>query len=412
MGNNLRRVVVVGTGVVCPIGNDVDSFWHALVHGKNGIDFIKKFDATDFKVKVSAEVKGLDAKALLSDGELRRYDLYSVFASVAAHQAVTESGIVGHIDPTRFGVYVGSGVGGLDTLLNNHSTFLERGPSRVSPFLIPMMIANIASGLIAIKYDARGANLPIVSACSTATHSIGEAYRAIMYGMADGIVCGGSEAPICGLSVAGFTNCMALSQNPDPKTACRPFDRDRDGFVIGEGAGILVLEEYEHAKARGAKILCEVVGYANTCDAHHVTAPMPDAFSGTNAISQVIKQAGIRDANNVYINAHGTSTSLNDKTETKAIKAVFGDQSKNLSISSTKSMHGHMLGATGGVEAVASILSLREGIIPPTINLINHDPECDLDYTPNNAKSKSVEYAISNSLGFGGHNAVIGFKRI
>ncbi|MCL1944611.1 MAG: beta-ketoacyl-ACP synthase II [Firmicutes bacterium] len=407
-----KRVVVTGMGVVSPIGNSVDSFWDSLIKGKSGIGRLTRFDTSNYKVKIGAEVKEFCADGILDASSLRRNDLYASYAVVAAHQAVLQSGILGNISPDKFGVYVGSGIGGINTLINNQNTLIEKGPNRVSPYLVPMMIANIASGLIAIKYNAKGINLAHVSACATATHSIGEAYRAIQGGYADAVLAGGSEAPICGLSIAGFTNCMALSLNPDPNTACRPFDKDRDGFVIGEGAGILLLESYDHAKARNATILCEMVAYSNTCDAHHITSPDPDAFSGTNAIRQVIKQASIQSSSQVYVNAHGTSTPLNDKIESIAIKQSFGEQAFKLSISSTKSMHGHMLGATGGAEAIACIMSLQHDILPPTINYNVKDPECDLDYIPNHARKQIVDFAISNSLGFGGHNAVIGFKKV
>jgi 3-oxoacyl-[acyl-carrier-protein] synthase II len=399
-------------GVVSPIGNSVDLFWDSLINGKSGIAKLSKFDTTDYKVKIGAEVKSFDAKDILQPAELRRNDLYASYALVAAHQAVSQSGIVGNVDVNRLGVYVGSGIGGINTLIANHDLLLQKGPSRVSPYFIPMMIPNIASGLIAIKYGAKGVNLPIVSACATSTHSIGEAYRAIKYDYADAIITGGSEAPLCGLALAGFINCMALSANPDPNTACRPFDKDRDGFVIGEGAGMLILEEYQHAKARGAKILGEIVAYGNTCDAYHITAPSPDAFSGSQAITQVKTQAGIDKTHKVYINAHGTSTTLNDKTETAAIKTAFGSQAMDIAISSTKSMHGHMLGATGAAEAIACVMSLQHGILPPTINYGTPDQDCDLDCIPNNSRVQSVDYAISNSLGFGGHNAVIAFKKV
>lgn len=404
--------MVTGMGVVSPIGNSVDLFWDSLINGKSGIAKLSKFDTTDYKVKIGAEVKSFDAKDILQPAELRRNDLYASYALVAAHQAVSQSGIVGNVDVNRLGVYVGSGIGGINTLIANHDLLLQKGPSRVSPYFIPMMIPNIASGLIAIKYGAKGVNLPIVSACATSTHSIGEAYRAIKYDYADAIITGGSEAPLCGLALAGFINCMALSANPDPNTACRPFDKDRDGFVIGEGAGMLILEEYQHAKARGAKILGEIVAYGNTCDAYHITAPSPDAFSGSQAITQVKTQAGIDKTHKVYINAHGTSTTLNDKTETAAIKTAFGSQAMDIAISSTKSMHGHMLGATGAAEAIACVMSLQHGILPPTINYGTPDQDCDLDCIPNNSRVQSVDYAISNSLGFGGHNAVIAFKKV
>lgn len=409
----MKKVAITGMGVVSPVGNSVQEFWSSLTNAQSGIGEIARFDTKDIKVKVAAEVKNFDATDILTPNDLRRNDLYASYACVAAHQAVVQSGIVGHVAPDRFGVYIGSGIGGINTLINNQNMLRDRGPSRVSPYLVPMMIPNIAAGMVAIKYNAQGVNVPIVSACASATHSIGEAFNAIRFGLADAIIAGGAEAPICELSVAGFANMKALSTNPDPKTACRPFDNDRDGFVMGEGAGILVLEEYEHARARGAKILGTIVGYSNNCDAYHVTSPRPDASAGARAIKQAIDMAGIKDSSSVYVNAHGTSTEFNDSSETAAIKLAFGEeQAKKLNISSTKSMHGHMLGAVGGVESIACVQALQDDILPPTINYTTVDPKCDLDYIPNQPRKKSVNFAVSNSLGFGGHNAVVVFGKV
>ncbi|MDR3021902.1 MAG: beta-ketoacyl-ACP synthase II [Clostridiales bacterium] len=410
--NTSRRVVVTGMGVVSPIGKSIQSFWDSLINGISGIGELKRFDTTDYKVKIAAEVKDFDPSDIIDIAEQRRNDLYSQFAIVAAHQAVMDSKIALNVDPHRFGVYMGSGIGGIKTLIDQHSVLLQSGPRRVSPYLVPMMIANIASGTIAIRHNAKGPNFAIVTACATSTHSIGEAFRTIKHGYADAMIAGGAEAPINELSVAGFTNCMALSTNSDFKTACRPFDKLRNGFIIGEGGAALVLEEYNHAKSRGAKILVEVVGYANTCDAFHITAPEPNAVCISNAITQVIKQSDIERKHKIYLNAHGTSTPLNDKIETFAIKSAFGQSASDLFVSSTKSMHGHMLGATGAVEAIACVKALTDGTLPPTINYNHVDPECDLNYIPNKSIVQKVDFAMSNSLGFGGHNAVIAFKKL
>lgn len=414
----MNRVVVTGMGVISPVGNDIPTFWDSLVSGKNGISLITRYDTENHKVKVAAEVKDFEPTLYMEKSALRKTDLFTQYAVGAATQAVEDSGIIGQVNEERFGVYIGSGVGGLITTVEQIGRYNEGGEKKVSPFLIPMMIGNIAAGTVAIKYHAQGPCLPVVSACATSTHAIGEAYRAIKHGYADAILAGGSEAAIVSVGIAGFTNCKALSTAPDPETACMPFDKRRHGFVMGEGAGVLVLEEYEHAKARGAKIYGEVSGYGNTCDAYHITAPHPDGAGSSRAIAEALEGAleltGLSlDSAQVYINAHGTSTPLNDKTETMAIKKALGEEhARKAIISSTKSMTGHMLGATGAVEAIASLLAMESGIIPPTINYKEPDPECDLDYTPNVARKAVIDLALSPSLGFGGHNGCLAFTKV
>lgn len=408
----MRRVVVTGLGAVTPVGNDVQTSWSSIKAGKSGIDYIKKFDTSDLKVTVAAEVKDFDPTKYIEKRDLRKTDEFTIYAVAAAAQAVEDSGIEGKIDPDRFGVYIGSGIGGMQSFYANSIAMDHSGPRKVSPYFVPMMIANMASGTVAIRFKAQGPCLPIVTACATGTHSIGEAFHAIKYGSADAIIAGGAEAAVTPLSIAGFSSCKALSTKNDPKTVCTPFDQRRDGFVMGEGAGILILEEYEHAKARGAKIYAEICGYGNSCDAYHITAPQPDAEGPSRAIKIAMSEAEIKENDKVYINAHGTSTPANDKTETLAIKKAFGeDRAKELLISSTKSMTGHMLGAAGGVEAVFSVLALNEGVLPPTINYEQPDPECDLNYIPNKAVEQQVDFTMSTSLGFGGHNACIVFKK-
>ncbi len=411
----MRRVVVTGLGVVSPVGSKIDTFWSNLVNGKNGIDYITYFDTTNYKVKIAAEVKGFNASDYFERSEARKMDLFSQYAVAAADQAVRDSGLeADKVDGTRFGVYVGSGIGGIKTFYEETLKLVQNGPRRVSPFFVPMMISNMASGLIAIRYGAKGPCLPVVTACATGTHAIGEAYRNILHGYSDIIIAGGSEAAITELAIAGFINCMALSTTNDPNYSSIPFDLNRNGFVMGEGAGMLILEEYEHAVKRGAKIYAEVKGYANTCDAYHITAPDPETEMPALAIKSAAEQCGIgkNDLSKVYVNAHGTGTPLNDKCETMAFKKAFGEGAYELSISSTKSMTGHMLGAAGAVEAIVSVLALRDGVIPPTINLKAKDPDCDLDYTPNQSVRKGLKYALSTSLGFGGHNACIAFERM
>lgn len=408
----MNRVVVTGLGAITPVGNDVESFWQSLVDGKCGIDFITRFDTEDYKVKVAAEVKDFDPLQYIPKSEVRKTDLFCQYALAAAEQAVQDSGIVGTIEPERLGVYVGSGIGGMETFVAQTEKLLTSGPKRISPHFIPMMISNMAAGDIAIKYNAQGPSLPVVTACATSTNAIGEAYRAIKHGYAQAIIAGGTEATINPLAVAGFTNCMALSTRNDPKSASIPFDKRRDGFVMGEGSAIVVLEEYEHAVQRGAKIYAEVVGYGNTCDAYHVTAPHPEGKGAADAMRMALQEAGALEDGALYINAHGTSTPLNDKGETIAIKKVLGQRAYDVLVSSTKSMTGHMLGAAGAVEAVVSVLALKNGTVPPTIGYEEADPECDLNYVPNQAVKADIQYAMSNSLGFGGHNACLVFEKI
>lgn len=408
----MRRVVITGMGVVSPIGNDIETFKKNLFKGFSGIGSITHFDTADYKVKIAAEVKNFYPLSFLDRSEIRRTDLFTQYAVLAAMQAVKESGITDSVKPQDLGVYFSSGVGGMLTFEQETKKLNTDGPGRISPYFIAMMIENIAAGTLAIKFNAQGPSLSIVTACASSTNTIGEAFRAIKHGYARSIIAGGSEAAITPLSIAGFTNCMALSKRNDISNASIPFDKRRDGFIMGEGAGCVILEEYEHAKNRGAKILGEITGYGNTCDAHHVTAPRDDAECASAAIVQAMKEAGISSAEGVYINAHGTSTPLNDKSETLAIKKAFGDGAKNLLISSSKSMTGHCLGAAGAIEAIASILALNEGMAPPTINYLEPDPDCDLNYVPNSAVKADLKYALSNSFGFGGHNASIAFKKV
>ncbi|MDY4977046.1 MAG: beta-ketoacyl-ACP synthase II [Clostridia bacterium] len=409
----MKKVVITGLGAVTPIGNDVPSFWDSLTKGVNGIDTISRFDPSEYKATLAAEVKEFDPSLYLAKGEIRKTDLFVQYAIAAASQAVADSKLAEQVDPRRFGVYFGSGVGGFNTLTAEHESLLEKGPRRVSPQFIPKMISNIAAGNIAIRFHAQGPCLSIATACATGTTCIGEAFRAVRDGYADVIIAGGSEASINPLAVAGFVNCMALTTSSDKNAASIPFDKRRNGFVMGEGAGALILEEYEHAKARGAKIYCEIAGYGSTCDAYHVTAPDPDAEGGARAILQAVEQAGGAAGQKIYINAHGTSTPLNDKTETLAIKKALGEQAARAAkISSTKSMTGHMLGAAGAVEAIASILALEHQLVPPTINYVEPDEECDLDITPNTACRTELTMALSTSLGFGGHNACVAFQKL
>lgn len=408
----MRRVVITGIGAVTPIGNSVEAMWKAMLEGRHGIGEISYFDTAQYKVKLAAEVKDFDGQAVLGGSEFKRYDRFIQFALAAADEAVADSGILGTVDEDRLGVYIGSGVGGIQTTFQETEKLLQKGPRWVSPFLVPMMIGNMASGLAAIRFHAKGINLPVVTACATGTHSIGEACRAIRHGYADAVIAGGSEAAINPISVAGFTSCMALTQATDPDRASIPFDLERSGFVMGEGAGILILEEYERAKARGARIYGEIAGYANTCDAHHMTAPDPEASGGSRAMAQALAERVGDRFDKMYINAHGTSTPLNDKCETLAIKAALGERAyRDVVISSTKSMTGHMLGAAGAVEAIASLLALN-GLIPPTLGYRQADPDCDLDYVPNTARKTAVDVSLSLSLGFGGHNACLVFVRV
>lgn len=411
-----RRVVVTGLGAVTPVGNTAPEAWQNMLDGVNGIDKITAFDTEDFKVHLAAELKDFDPLQYIAKSEVKRTDLVTIYALAAATQAMEDSGLADfNYDPERLGVYIGSGIGGMHTFYDNSVKCENKGPKRVSPFMIPMMISNVPAGTVAIKYNAQGPCLPVVTACATSTHAVGEAMHAIKHGYADMIIAGGAEATITKLAVAGFTACMALTENPDPKTACRPFDKNRDGFVLGEGAGSLILEEYEHAKARGAKIYAEVLGYGNTCDAYHVTAPEPSGRGASNAIKLAMAEAGLTgfDGMKTYLNAHGTSTPLNDKGETAAIKTAMGEAAaRNIAISSTKSMTGHLLGAAGAIEAMVCAMAIKDSKVPPTINYAEPDPECDLDYTTEGCRDKEVDYAFSTSLGFGGHNGCLIFGKV
>ena len=408
-----KRVVVTGLGAVTPLGNDVKTTWNNMKAGVLGIDTVTKFDATGYKCTFAGEVRGFDPTLYMPKGEVRKTDLYCQYAVAAATQAYEDSGLAeGSVAPDRFGVYIGSGIGGIGTLVTEHTKLIEKGPGRISPFFVPMMISNIASGTVAIKYHAQGPNIGIVTACATSTNSIGEAYRAIKHGYADVMLAGGSEAAITPLCFAGFISCQALSQATDKTRASIPFDKERAGFTMGEGGAVVMLEEYEHAKARGAKIYAEVVGYGCTNDAYHMTAPDPEATASARAVELAAKEGGIVAGLDVYVNAHGTGTPLNDKTETRMLKKVFGDGTYKLHVSSTKSMTGHMLGAAGGVEAIASVLALHEGVVPPTINYRVKDEDCDLDITPNEAVSAPLAAALSTSLGFGGHNGCLAFRKV
>lgn len=410
-----RRVVITGIGGVTPLGNDWASTWEGLKAGQSGIAAIQAMDTSEFACKIGGEVRGYDPLPFFKNPkEARRVDRYAALAMGAAKMAVADSGMeVDKLDPTRVGVMVGSGIGGLATLEKNHTACLNRGPSKVSPFTIPMMISNIASGLISMEYGFGGPNMSIVTACATANNSVGEAWRMIKFGDADMFVAGGSEASFTPMGLSGFGNMRALStRNDEPTRASRPFDTGRDGFVMGEGSGVVIIEELEHAKARGATIYAELAGYGVSADAYHLSAPSPDGTGPARAMAMALKHAGLNPEDIAYLNAHGTSTPLGDIAETKAMKIAFGDYSKNgLMVSSTKSMTGHLLGAAGAVELAACVMAVKEGIIPPTINLEDQDPECDLDYVPNESREAEVTAAMSNGFGFGGHNATLVVKR-
>ena len=413
--SEIRRVVITGLGVISPVGNDVNTFWANLKAGVCGIDRLTDYQEYKLPISVAARVKDFDPlKYSLSVAERRRNDLYSQFALAAADEAMRSSGLKSreNIQAERFGVYLGSGIGGMNTFVNQTKVLFDEGADRISPLFIPMMISNIAGGNIAIRYKAQGPCLTHVSACATGTNSVGEAYLAIKYGRADAILAGGSEAALHPLAIGGFANCKALTTETDPALACLPFAARRGGFVMGEGAALMMLEEYEHAKNRGAEIIAEVCGYGCTCDAHHYTAPRPDGVTAAKAIKDSLDEAGYRPGENLYVNAHGTGTHLNDLAETTALKLALGQDAYNASISSTKSMTGHMFGATGAAELIASALALKEGIVPPTIGLEQPDPECDLDYTPLRARKRSLDIAVSNSLGFGGHNVCVALRRV
>ncbi|MFJ7970496.1 beta-ketoacyl-ACP synthase II [Psychrobacillus sp. NPDC096389] len=408
-----RRVVVTGIGAVTPLGNDIETTWSSIKEGKSGVGMLTRLDASQFAAKVAAEVKDFDIEKYIERKEARKMDRFTHYALAASIMAVEDANLtITEEVGLRTGVWIGSGIGGMETYENQFRTFLEKGARRVSPFFVPMMIPDMAAGQVSIHFGAKAINSCSVTACASGTNSIGDAFKVIERGDADVMITGGAESPITHMSVAGFCSSTALSLNTDPHTASRPFDANRDGFVIGEGAGIIILEEYEHAVARGAKIYAEIIGYGSTGDAHHITAPAPGGEGAARAMQQALEDADVQPEQVGYINAHGTSTPYNDQFETMAVKSVFAEHAYNLAMSSTKSMTGHLLGAAGGVEAIFTVLALKEGILPPTINLETPDPECDLDYVPNVARSANLEYAMSNSLGFGGHNASILFKKI
>ena len=407
-----RRVVITGLGAVTPLGNNVKDTWEAMKAGKNGISPITLFDTAAYKAKLAAEVKGFDPKDYLEINETLRTDRYTQFAIAAAQQAVDDSGIESNVEPERFAVEIGTGIGGIRTFEIEHTKLLEKGPRRVSSLFVPMMISNMAAGMIAIRHGCKGSAMPAVTACASGSNAIGEAMRMIRHGYADAVITGGTEAAVSQSAVAGFVNMQALSVSEDPNAASLPFDSRRAGFVIGEGAVALILEEYEHAKSRGAKIYAEVCGYGSTCYAYHITAPAPDGSGGTRAMLDAMREAGYKESDRVYVNAHGTGTPMNDKVETMVIKNALGDKAKDALVSSTKSMTGHMLGAAGAIEALACVFALNEGIIPPTINLNEQDAECDLNCVPNTALKADIDLALSNSLGFGGHNACLAFRKV
>lgn len=407
-----RRVVITGFGALTPLGEGLVPFWDGLLKGRSGVGPITQFDASDYTTRIAAEVKGFDPTSYMDRKESRRMDRFAQFAVAATRLALEDASLIDGFDGDRTGVLVGSGIGGIHTFETQCQTLLEKGPSRVSPFFVPMMIPDMASGQVSIIFGARGPNACTVTACASGAHSIGDAFRIIQQGLADTMITGGSEAAVSPLSMAGFCSARTLStRNDDPERASRPFDNERDGFVLGEGAGILIIEELEHAKARNAHIYAEIIGYGATGDAYHITTPEPEGSGATRAMEAALKDAGMSPEQVEYINAHGTSTEYNDKLETLAIKRVFGDHAYNVAISSTKSMTGHLLGAAGGIESIATCMALQEGVMPPTINYDDPDPECDLDYIPNEPRQKDISVAISNSFGFGGHNAVLVFRR-
>lgn len=409
-----RRVVITGLGVVSPLGSDLNVFWQRLISGATGIRRITKFDASAMATQIAGEVVDFEIDKFIPKKEQRRMDPFCHYAVAAARMAVNDSGIqFASEDPYRAGCMIGSGVGGLITMEDQHTVLLNRGPDRNSPFMIPMMIVNMASGLVAIEHGLKGANFCVVSACASGTHSIGEAARQIQYGSADVMIAGGAEAVVCPLGISGFSAMRAMStRNDDPTHASRPFDKDRDGFVMGEGSGIVVMEEYEHAKKRGAKIYAEVSGYGATCDANHITAPSPGGEGGARAMMQAMAEAKLTPDMIDYINAHGTSTPVGDKSETDAVKVAFGESAKKVMVSSTKSVTGHLLGAAGGLETIICALAIQKGIVPPTMNYTTPDPELDLDYVPNQAREFKIRACLNNSLGFGGHNASLLLKQV
>jgi len=408
-----RRVVVTGLGALTPLGNTVEEFWSSLVHGRSGIGPITRFDATDFPTRIAGEIRNFDPLNFVDKKEARRLDPYLQYAVAAATLAVQDASLdTGKLDAARFGVLIGSGIGGITTLLDNHKTLLERGPDRVSPFFIPMLIINMASGLVSMRFGAKGPNSSVVTACATGNHAIGDAFKIIQRGDADVMIAGGAEAIILPLTIAGFCAVKAMTtRNDEPEKASRPFDAGRDGFVCSEGAGIVVLESREHALARDARIYAEIRGYGMSGDAHHMTAPDPEGDGAARSMAAALRDAAVPPGEVGYINAHGTSTPYNDKFETMAIKRVFGEHARRLAVSSTKSMTGHLLGAAGGIEAIATALALHHGVLPPTINYEQPDPDCDLDYVPNHARKQDVEIAASNAFGFGGTNATLIFAK-
>ncbi|SDM45364.1 3-oxoacyl-[acyl-carrier-protein] synthase II [Psychrobacillus sp. OK028] len=407
-----RRVVVTGIGAVTPLGNDIETTWSGIKEGKSGVGMLTRLDASQFAAKVAAEVKDFDIEKYIERKEARKMDRFTHYALAASIMAVEDANLtITEEVGLRTGVWIGSGIGGMETYEAQFRTFLEKGARRVSPFFVPMMIPDMAAGQVSIHFGAKAINSCSVTACASGTNSIGDAFKVIERGDADVMITGGAESPITNMSVAGFVSNTALTLNTEPEKASRPFDANRDGFVIGEGAGIIILEEYEHAVARGAKIYAEIIGYGSTGDAHHITAPAPGGEGAARAMNQAIEDASISPDQVDYINAHGTSTPYNDHFETMAVKTVFGEHAYKLAMSSTKSMTGHLLGAAGGVEAIFTVLALKEGILPPTMNLETPDPQCDLDYVPNAARKADIEFAMSNSLGFGGHNASILFKK-
>jgi len=414
MVEGLQRVVVTGLGAVTPIGNTVADYWTGLTSGKNGVAPITLFDASAHACRFAAEVKDFDPSGYLEAKEAKRWDRFCKFGVVAAKQALADAGLeINESNAERIGISIGSGVGGLLTMETQAHVLADKGPGRVSPFTVPMMIPNMATGLAAIALGAKGPSSAVATACAAGSNAIGDAFRILQLGKADAMICGGAESAITPLGVAGFASAKALSfRNDDPATASRPFDRERDGFVIGEGAGILVLETLAHAQARGATVLAELVGYGTTCDAHHITAPTPGGVGGAAAIKLALADAGLAPENVGYVNAHGTSTPANDSNETAAIKSALGARALQIPVSSTKSMTGHLLGGSGGIEAVASVLAIRHGVVPPTINYANPDPDCDLDVVPNTAREATLDAVLSNSFGFGGHNVCLAFRRM
>lgn len=409
-----NRVVVTGVGVISPIGNNKEVFWDNLINGVSGIDTITRFDVTPYPTKIAAEVKDFDPAQYIDKKEARRMDRVTQFAVAAAKMAVENAGFdVDDLNKEKMGVILGCGIGGIQTFEDQSRVLINKGPGRISPFFVPMMIANMPSGQVSIALGAKGPNTTVVTACASGTNAVGDAFKAIQRGDADIMVTGGTEAPITPLAVGGFCAMKAMStRNEEPKRASRPFDTERDGFVMGEGAGILILESLEHAQKRGARIYAEVVGYGATADAHHITAPAPEGEGAARAMAMAIADAGLEPKDVNYINAHGTSTDLNDKNETQAIRSVLGESADSVAVSSTKSMTGHLLGAAGGIEAIVCALTINNGIIPPTINYENPDPNCNLDYVPNQARKAKVDVAMSNSLGFGGHNATLVLKSL